>query len=287
MFSRVKTYLKELFKASRDIRFFLKKYPKDKYYYFSRLCGCCHILDKGCYTTPFQKGHGKAIYDDAQKFLNKIDKKEFYNDPSYNWCLEKITKWEQMQERADLKPMHLNPVVYENSSLYLNFIKSNISIRNFADKKIDESLLLDCIATAQEAPCACFMQTVRCYAIRTKTIIMQLSPHILGLTGFSNGIPALFCITADLRPYECLNRHLPYIDGSLFSQNLVLALRANNIYSVFLNFGQASEKDIQEVKRIVGIPDYEKIIVFLAAGYSNCVSEKPVRMNCEKIGRLI
>ena len=66
----------------------------------------------------------------------------------------------------------------------------------------------------------------------------------------------------------------------------MLSLRAKNIYSVFLNFQQATKENIAAVKNVLEIPDYEKIIIFIACGYSNYISEKPKRLDVEKVGKI-
>ena len=169
---------------------------------------------------------------------------------------------------------------------YNKFIASAVSVRRFNDEVINNSIIEKCIRTAQTAPSSCFRQTTRCYAIKSKEKIQQLSKNIAGLTGFSNGVPLLFCITSDIRSYDCVDRDLSYIDASLFAQNLILSLRANNIYSVFLNFQQASQYDIGCVKEELMLPDYEKIIIFIASGYSNYISEKPIRLDFDKVGKI-
>ena len=110
--------------------------------------------------------------------------------------------------------------------------------------------------------------------------------NIAGATGFGNGIPYLLCVTADTRPYTTIDRMLAYVDASLFTENLVLACRANNIFTTILNFQHASEQERKSVSERLNIPSYERVILFVAAGYVDFVPEKPVRMSVDKFRRL-
>ena len=288
MFRKLKFFFKELYKASKSIFTSLKKYEYDDLYYLSKLSKCCHILDKGCYTFPFQKGHSVGIYNEAIHLINEIHSELYINDPCYIWCKERINKYEAMQKSDSQElPKYLTGSSYSDSKNYTDFIKSTISVRRFSSDTIKNEIITNCISTAQAAASSCFRQTTRCYAIKSKTMIEKLSNNIAGLTGFSNGVPLLFCITSDTRPYFFTEKDLNFFDAALFSQNLVLALRAHNVYSVFLSFQLATKLDVDAVKQALSIPEYEKIIIFIACGFSNCVSSKPIRMNSDKIFHLI
>jgi len=286
LFYKLRVYLRELKKSSEQIKISLKEKKCDDLYYLSKLAKCCHILDKGCYTVPFEKKHSLSIYNEAKRYIEKIDYEKNRNDSCYNWCVKKIKRYEEMQEEMSSPNLYVEPVVYKDSSVFDDFINSFISVRRFSDKTISNDIIKQSIKTAQSASSSCFRQTPRCYAIKSFDLIKKMTPSIAGLTGFSNGVPLLFCITSDLRSYDCVDRDLAYIDSTLFSQNLVLSLRAKNIYSVFLNFQQASKTDISIIKEYLKIPEYEKIIIFIACGYSDYISEKPQRLDFEKVGKI-
>ncbi len=279
-----KSFLRELYKAARSIYFSIKGYENDELYYLSKLSKCCHILDKGCYTIPFQKGHSIGTYNEAKSYVEKIFSSKYIQDPCFLWCKERISMYEEMQNNDYIdSPLYMLSTIYTNPSIYSDFIKSAVSVRRFSNNLVENEIITDCILTAQSAASSCFRQTPRCYAIKSKLIIENLATNIAGLTGFTNGVPLLFCITSDIRPYDVVERDLSYIDASLFSQNLVLALRGYNIYSVYLSFQLASASNISIVKSTLSIPEYEKIILFIACGYSDSISRKPTRMQMDKI----
>ena len=94
MFYRIKVFLIELKKAKNSILFSLRKQKFDDLYYLTKLAKCCHILDKGCHTVPFEKNHSRSIYNEAKKYLAEIKRDEIIEDPCYIWCLSRIKLYE-------------------------------------------------------------------------------------------------------------------------------------------------------------------------------------------------
>ena len=271
---------------------FLKIFTNDKRdekeeVLFSLLRRNCHALDKGLHTIPFEKGHGKSIYAEAITFKKQLKDSLYVNDPAYLWCEAIIAAYEQAQSQ-NLGELDRPYRIYTEDEKHMiyNFFHSRISCRNFNNKKVKDSIWNEIIAVAADAPNGCCRQTSRIYVVSNKEIITKLKINIAGATGFSNGIPYLLCITADTRPYTCVDRMLAYIDASLFTENLVLGCRANNIFTTILNFQHASERERESVSECLGIPSHERIILFIAAGYVDSVPEKPIRMSVERFRKM-
>jgi len=72
---------------------------------------------------------------------------------------------------------------------------------------------------------------------------------------------------------------LPYIDSTLSMENFLLACSANNISTTVLNWQHATSDEMQNVKRILDIPKYERIIAFIAAGKAKTIPIQPKRIN--------
>lgn len=247
----------------------------------------CHILDKGLHVVPFEKGHGKQIYKEALLLCNRLLSTNKNTDPSFDWCRDVIASYERAQNTgygSENVPFHSYNVV-EKYKIY-DFLRSRVSCRIFNGKVVDDSVWNEIIELAADAPNGCCRQTSRIYIISDKEIIEKLKPNIGGATGFSNGIPYLLCVTADVRPYACMDRMLPYIDASLFVENLVLACRVNNVFTTILNFQHASNCQREYVMRCLDIPSYERVILFIAAGYVDSVPSKPQRMSVNQFRKL-
>lgn len=271
---------------------FLKMFSNDKQrenyeVLFSLLRKDCHVLDKGLHILPFEQGHGKAIYDEAIFLRKRLVGTLCVNDPSYSWCEQVITSYEQAQSgKLGIDDISYHVYNDDERRVLYNFFHSRVSSRYFNDKNVPESIWNEIVEIAADAPNGCCRQTSRVYVVHEKEMIAKLKKNIAGATGFSNGIPYLLCVTADTRPYMCIDRILAYIDASLFTENLVLACRANNIFTTILNFQHASQKQRKTVAEYLSIPDYERVILFIAAGCVDFVPQKPVRMSINQFRKL-
>ena len=247
----------------------------------------CHILDKGLHIVPFEKGHGRKIYNEALALKKILVSTPKESDLSFRWCCDVITLYEKAQN-FELEGLNTSFHNYNKSEkqLIYDFFHSRVSCRNFSNAIIDDCIWNEIIEIAADAPNGCCRQTSRIYIVNDRTTISKLKYNIGGATGFSNGIPYLLCVTSDVRPYACMDRMLAYIDASLFVENLVLACRANNIFTTILNFQHASEKERNDVMGLLNIPLYERIIVFIAAGCVDFVPVKPLRMHVNEFRKL-
>lgn len=254
---------------------------------FSLLRKSCHILDKGLNAVPFEKGHAKKVYYDAVCLRKAISDKEIMNDPAFLWCNDVIGSYEKAQSGAISRIDNSFHIYNENEKLWIyDFIESRVSCRNFTNDTIEDFIWDEIIKIAADAPNGCCRQTTRAYIVHDSETVEKLKANISGATGFSNGIPYLICVTADTRPYYCIDRMFPYIDSSLFIGNLILACRANNIFSTILNFQHPSNVERRNVTKLLNIPPYEQIILFIAAGYVHSVPAKPVRMSVNRFRKL-
>lgn len=259
----------------------------DEDVYFAYLRKTCHVLDKGLHTIPFEKGHSKRTYQEAQYLNNKISDSTIKKDPSYQWCSTVIENYENAQlygcndqNKGCLKFMN------EQKLEFYKFLKSRISSRNFSTEIISDDTWDEIIEISSHAPNSCCKQTTRYYIISDVQMIATVVRHVAGATGFNNYIPYLICVTSDLRPYSVVDRFLPLIDSALSVENFVLAARANNVFTTILNWQHATAKDNKKVKQILNIPAYEQINLFIAAGYAENVPEKPSRLGIRFIRKM-
>lgn len=287
---RCKSFIRKAIFLRDDYKYlnlFDKKIANDLDVDLALLRKNCHILDKGLHITPFEKGHGKQIYKETLLLFDRLLPGSKKSDPSFDWCRDVIASYERAQNTGcpSKNVPFYNYSDVEKKGIY-DFIRSRVSCRNFNGKIINDSIWNEIIELAADAPNGCCRQTSRIYIIKDKEIIGKLKPKIGGATGFSNGIPYLLCVTADLRPYVSIDRMLPYIDASLFVENLVLACRANNVFTTILNFQHASNSEREYVMRCIGIPFYERVILFIAAGYADLIPDKPKRMSINQFRKL-
>jgi nitroreductase len=147
------------------------------------------------------------------------------------------------------------------------FLRHRHSVRQYAPDPVDFTLIRDAVADAQTAPSVCNRQTCRAYAFTRRDDIARLLALQSGNAGFSQEIPVLFVITADMGQMNLLGeRYQGWIDGGLFAMTLALALHARGLGACFLNWSVPSARD-KQLRRLIGIPDSELVITMMACGH--------------------
>jgi hypothetical protein len=260
---------------------FHKKYSNEQEVLFTQLRKNTHILDKGLNMDPFEKGHGKIIYQKCKQLQGKITNQRILEDKAYKWTAEIIQQYETAQQTGVVPTKNYEQTKYSDKEKadFYKIIKSRTSCRNFTNEIVPDDIWNEIIEIASDAPSGCCRQPSRYYIESDKEKIILLRKNIAGSTGFSSDIPYLICVTADLRAYELIDRILPYIDVSLSVENFLLGCTINNVSTVCLNMQHASLQEQNNIKGILGIPDYEKIIIFIAAGKPKELPHKPIRID--------
>ncbi|QID16771.1 nitroreductase family protein [Nitrogeniibacter mangrovi] len=141
------------------------------------------------------------------------------------------------------------------------------SCRDFAERRVEEEVVLRAIDIAQLSPSVCNRQSARVYVLTDPEQISAALSFQNGNRGFGHKVPALMVVTADARAFlDALERSQPYVDGGLFAMSLVYGLQSQGVVSCCLNWCVSDATD-QAFKRLAGIPDWERIIMFIAVGY--------------------
>jgi nitroreductase len=74
-------------------------------------------------------------------------------------------------------------------------------------------------------------------------------------------------VTSDLRYFTgTAERYQGWIDGGMFSMLLLLALHAQGVGAVSLNWSVNNERD-RELRNAVAIPEYERVIMLIGCGH--------------------
>lgn len=148
----------------------------------------------------------------------------------------------------------------------INFIKSRHSIREYASDSVPKNLITEVVETALRSPSVCNRQAWSVYAIIDRPKIVEALSYQNGNRGFTDQIPLLFVVCADLRRFvSAEERNQAWIDGGLFSMTLMLAIHAKGLGSCPLNWSATREND-SNLRKLLNIPDYESVIMMISAG---------------------
>lgn len=160
------------------------------------------------------------------------------------------------------------------------FFMARHSVRQFADRLVDQALLESAARIAGKAPSVCNRQSGRVYTTTDPTIIAQALKYQNGNRGFGHAVPCLGVVCADLDIFEKLDeRNQGFIDGGLFAMSFVYGLHALGLGSCMLNWSVATAHDAR-FRAAFGIPDSQLVISMVAIGHlkdSFPVAESPRR----------
>jgi len=260
-------------------------------YLFSELRRCCHILDKGLNTIPFEKGHGIKIYKQARELLAQCENSTVIdkNDNAFLWCKKTIKTYEEAQQEGISKIISSEVIKYTEQDIrfFNTFFNTRISCRNFTKEAINDETWQHIVNLSQTCPNSCCRQTTRVYIIKDQTKIKKIIPLLGGATGFGNGIPYLVAFSSTISSYATMDSLLPYEDSSIFAGTFVLAARAHNIFCTILNYQHAYLQHNKVINTLLGIPRDETITLFCACGKADKIPAKPARINPNAIIKFI
>jgi nitroreductase len=158
------------------------------------------------------------------------------------------------------------------------FVKSRFSIRDFDNEDVDLEVIKKAVNIAKHAPSVCNRQSWKAHVYTKEKQILPLLKLQGGNNGFTHSINKLIIVTTDIKAFTTLENNQVFIDGGLFSMNLVLALHSQGLGACCLNtcFPFTSEKN---VKRVGNIDSNERLIMMIGIGnlkdnYKVAISKK-------------
>ena len=162
----------------------------------------------------------------------------------------------------------LRTEIRELSSLdFYSFLRSRHSVRQFSDKPVDLSLILEAAEMAQTTPSVCNRQPWGMYVLADKQEIAQVLSVQGGARGFSHQVDKLLVVVAKLEAFaHSFERYEPWIDGGMFSMSLVYALHSLGLGTCCLNWSRDRHVD-RRLRRITPIRESERIVMLIAVGH--------------------
>src|SRR5690606_2840615 len=120
----------------------------------------------------------------------------------------------------------------------------------------------DIVDIAKSAPSVCNRQGWKAHCYSDKLKIKELLSYQNGNAGFTDVIDKLLIVTADAKAFTNYESNQIFIDGGLFSMNILLAIHAAGLGACPLNtcYPYFIEK---KVKLASEIPDNERLIMMI------------------------
>ena len=158
---------------------------------------------------------------------------------------------------------------------FKRFIESRVSIRNFSSEEISKDEITNAVNVARIAPSVCNRQSWKTHVYMNPDDINTLLKYQHGNAGFGDTIKVLVLITTDIRAFTNLESNQVFIDGGIFSMNLILALHAGGLGSCAMNTC-VPYVDEKKIKLIGNIPENERLIMMLGVGKLKSEFKVPV-----------
>lgn len=258
--------------------------------YIGKIVQLYHIIEKGLTMPEMRLGFG------VPKLINLIDKCLLYqkkydkNNIQYQHALGVIAEYKYVHQKNQFKldekllnkindllggekEIMISEQIVKTKEDYFKhnkdsfdlFSNSRHSMRNF-NGSIKTNQIEEAIKLAQNTPTACNRQPGRVHIIEDKNLICEALKIQNGNRGFGHLADKLLIITADISSYQdSEERNLPYVDGGMYTMNLLYALHFNKVAACPLNWCRGKQDDLK-MRKIISIPDSEIIIVLIACG---------------------
>ncbi len=211
-----------------------------------------------------------SLHNFANTFLEGDEQAYFVNE--INAIKE---KFEEIKCTGGTFEIHSDEIFKASQSQFDMFSLNRHSIRNY-EKSVESEQIEKAVNLAKKCPSSCNLQSIRTYLIQDKNKISEILALQRGNRGFTEKIPQLIIISADLKLYSGIHeRNQCYIDGGIFALSLTYALHFYKVGSCLLNWA-SSKKEDKSLRKILNIPKNEVIIVIMSVGRIPNKSSIPV-----------
>jgi len=154
---------------------------------------------------------------------------------------------------------------FKETKDFFEFAHQRHTVRWYSSKEIDNTVLIKAIDLATTAPSACNKQSIKVYVIETPELKDKVLNLQHGNRGWGHNANKLLLLTSDMNCWNFQFRTSAFLDGGIFTQNLLYALHYYKIAACTMN-AELSPNAIETLRSIVGFKKTEIPIDFIAIG---------------------
>lgn len=249
----------------------------------------CHIVEKGLALPAPRNAFGQPKIEDLIKrtrlyekhfpendvgFMVRDTLREylgFHNDnldalpEGFLQTVKYFIKEKPLQAKGGLKRLIKADMESLDIGRFEAFVRCRHSVRNFSDVPVGDKDINEALAATRHTPSVCNRQGWFVHYYSEKAKIAELLSFQNGNAGFAGVIDKLLIVTGSAKAFTRYEHNQLFIDGGLYSMNLMLALHAVGLGSCPLNtcmpWFQA-----KQLKKVAGIESHEQIIMMIAVG---------------------
>lgn len=147
--------------------------------------------------------------------------------------------------------------------------KQRRSVRWFLPTAVPKELIYQAVEVASQAPSACNRQPFRFDLLANPHDAQKVAALAMGTAGFEHNIQCLLVVVGDLSCYPAeRDRHVIYIDASLATMQLMLALETLGLASCPINWPDIESRE-RLMQQKLKLPVYQRPVMLLAVGYAD------------------
>lgn len=249
----------------------------------------CHILEKGLALPKPRKAFGQpkiktlinrtryyeehysdtyiglVVRDTLREYLNfhADDLQALPNEFLIN--IKRFVEEKQEQAKGGLKHLIKSEMVTLGGKKFLDFLRCRHSLRNFSKVPVGDADIIEALSIARHTPSVCNRQGWLVHSYSEKSKIYELLSYQNGNAGFTDSIDKLLIVTGSTKAFTRYEHNQLFIDGGLYSMNLMLSLHAVGLGACPLNtcMPWLTEK---RIKVVAGIAQHERLIMMIAVG---------------------
>lgn len=160
----------------------------------------------------------------------------------------------------------LSGIGYEE---FKNLCIQRRSVRWFKEQSVEKEKIEAAIDIASLAPSACNRQPFDFFVTTNQDVAREVGSIPMGTVGFSGNLQALIVVVGNLSAYPFeQDRHVIYIDASLASMQLMLALETMGLSSCPINWPDIELFERKMASRI-GLSIDQRPVLLIAVGYAS------------------
>lgn len=250
-----------------------------------------HRLEKGLIMAPRKDVFAENYIIETVKLFLKVKPIDSFNKQEIKWANDVLEEYFSIVEDTSIikKAKDLfnhnvqKDIIAEERFIPYSFSerkKSNISlsdlntllysrrsVRWYLDKEVPIEKIDKAINSSSYAPSACNRQPYFFYVSKNKSKAVEIAKCAGGTNGWAENIPCTIAVVGDLSAYEFeKDRHVIYIDSSLATMQLLLALEVQGLSSCCINWADKSKAE-KKIGTILNLKPYERVIMLISVGY--------------------
>ena len=264
---------------------------KGKNKLLGRIVADYHVLEKGLTMADTRLGFGRARVIDLMSYCSLFVKTYGYCDGQVHHAVSTILEYKYFHVKANyrldeelLNEINRFEIQYKDilpsqqqiisKDFYFKdiendfelFSNSRRSIRNYSEKELDVKLIEQAISLARNAPSVCNRQSIRVHVFSDKETVQNMLKVQAGNRGFGHLADKVIAVTAELGAMHGLfERNQAFVDGGIWSMNLLYALHYYKIAACPLNCSDSIKKD-KLLRKYGKIGESETFIMLISIG---------------------